>query len=628
MKRENKEMKENETNKNNETWTKMNRRTFVKLTGATIGAMTIGTGISGLIKPASAAPLTKFTDALIIPPVAVPGVNASYPGADYYELSIQQFESHKFHSSFPNPTKTYGIGGVAYLGPTIVATKNKKVVVKFTNNLPLGPHLMSSAIDTTVMGSSPIDPVPDAQYPPATPPDPWIDENRIAIHLHGGKTAPEHDGHPRRWFSPVGSTQANPYPENPGIGSYIYEFSNEQPPAFLWYHDHAWGITRFNPFCGIAAAYLLRDQPENDLLNGTNIYGYNRNLQKIPTGEFDIPIVLQDKFLGADGAMLYPNIGDTLYHPKWVPEYFGDSSIVNGVYFPYVNVQKRRYRLHILNGANARFFNLYFNNNVPFYIIGSDQGFLPQPFMRRNILISPGERFDAIVDFTNVPSGTMMTLQNDAQAPYPSGEPSNALPEIMQFKVIPRVGQDTTTPPMYLRLPPIAAINAPPKPWKEIVLRENADEFGNPYEVLLDGKHFPDSLDNPLITERPGQIDVWQFVNLTVDAHPMHLHLVGFKILNRQSFNADAMKPVWDAWVAGGRVGPRPSVDAYLTGNVRAPAPEELGWKDTAKAYPGEVLRIISKFDLPSGTTSGRYVSHCHILEHEENDMMFNFEVK
>lgn len=596
---------------------RLNRRTFVKIAGVAIGTMAFGLRIP-FTDMARAASLTKFADPLIIPPVAVPGKNSNYPGADYYELSITK-NSHSFHSSLP-ATNTYGIGGVPYLAPTIIAKKDKKVVVKFINNLPLGPHLLTNAIDPTIDGSGP------------TLGTTWTDENRIAIHLHGGKTKPEADGHPRRWFSPMGSSQANPYPESPGtIGFYIYEYSNEQPPSFLWYHDHAWGITRFNPLCGIAGAYLLRDNDENALLSGKSDENDKRKNResKIPSGKYDIPVVLQDKFLDPiTGAILYPDVGVTSFHPKWIPEYFGDNCIVNGTVNPYVDVEARRYRLHIVNGANARFFNLYFDKNIPFWIIGSDQGFLPSPVARNNILMAPGERFDAIVDFTGM-AGTSAILQNNADAPYPDGDPSNALPDVMEFRIKPLVGVDTTTLPSKLKLPSIATISIPPKPWKEIVLRENEDPLtGNPIEVLLDSKKFMDTLTSPLITEKPGQIDVWQFVNLTPDAHPMHVHLVRFKILNRQPINVDAMKPVWDAWIAGGRVGSRPSVDNYLNGDVRRPDPEENGWKDTAKAYPGEVLRIISKFDLPKGTKSGRYVSHCHILEHEENDMMFNFEVK
>ena len=182
-----------------------------------------------------------------------------------------------------------------------------------------------------------------------------------------------------------------------------------------------------------------------------------------------------------------------------------------------------------------------------------------------------------------------------------------------------------TTPPA-----PVTPIKSPTT-WKEIVLQEVMDPVtGEPMEVLLDGVHFVDTLGNtPLITETNGATSVWQFVNTTADAHPMHPHLVPFKVLDRQKFNKVKFLTAWNAWLLSGRVGPRPSVDAYLQGSPILPPPEETGLKDTAKSYPGEVLRIVATFNkaIAQGTVPARYVCHCHILEHEENDMMFQFEV-
>jgi len=635
-----KDVKKNEAMENDVSEaSRINRRTFMKVAGTTVGAIALGTGLSKLIEPAMAAPpvrLTKFWDPLPIPPVATAGSNLTYPGADYYEISMAR-ATHQFHGKLPF-TPAYGYGGASYLGPTIVARKGTPVVIKFTNNLPRGPHLLNSAIDTTIMGS--LD-GPNADG------NPWVDENRVCVHLHGGKVPIEFDGGPRDWFSPVGSGQANPYPDAATFGlmdSYTYEYPNDQPAATLWYHDHAWAITRFNPFAGLAAAYLLRDVYMNDLVNGTNNGGFNPTSQMIPSGNYEVPIVLQDKLLNPlTGAMIYPVAANPAgTHPIWIPEYFGDTPVVNGKAYPFHNVEPRRYLFHFLNGSNARFYNVWFDNGlapVPFYVIGSEQGFLLSvPAMLSKLVIAPGERFDVIFDFTGMAPGTILTLKNNAKAPYPGGR-GGEISQIMQFRVnLPLATVDTTTPANALALPPIAPnLTLPPAGWREIVLSEVPDPVtGAPLEALLDGLHFTDTIDPnpPLFTEAADSVNVWQFINTTGDAHPMHPHLIPFKILDRQPFNVAAFTAAWDAWIAaGGRnqtTVPRPVINAFLTkGPAYPPAPEESGWKDTAKALPGEVLRIVAKFELPAGAPTGenRYVCHCHILEHEENDMMFYYAV-
>jgi len=481
----------------------------------------------------------------------------------------------------------------------------------------LGPHLFNNAIDTTIMGNT--DPNND----------PWEDENRACVHLHGGKVPTAFDGGPRDWFSPVDSDQENPDPETPGIpiGSYTYQYPNDQHAAFLWYHDHAWGITRFNPFAGLAGAYIIRDEGENNLIESG----------AIPSGNFEVPIVLQDKLLDPiTGAMIYPVAAiPGSVHPLWIPEYFGNIPVVNGKAFPFFEVEPRRYRLKLLNGSNARFYNLWFagaKGPLPFHVIGSEQGFLPASVAVNELLLAPGERYEIIADFTGLAVGTNLILRNNANAPYPRG--AATLDQIMQFRVKALTGTDGTTPANLLTLPttppaPVPPIKSPAT-WKEIVLQEVMDPVtGSPMEVLLDGVHFADTLgDSPLITETKGATSVWQFVNTTADAHPMHPHLVPFKVLNRQKFNGVKFLAAWNAWLLAEKVGPRPSVDAYLQGGPVAPAPEETGWKDTAKSYPGEVLRIVATFDVPSDQQlPASYVCHCHILEHEENDMMFQFQV-
>ena len=636
----NKNVKKNDTigNEVSEAY-RINRRTFLKVAGATVGAIAMGAGLTKLIEPAmGAAPvkLKKFTDALVIPPT----VDLT-TGVDY-NITMVQGETHKFNSAFL-ATRTYSYFESApapdfhYLGPTIIAKKGVPVKIKFTNTLPKGPHLLTNAIDPTIMGNL------DGANADGNP---WVDENRVCVHLHGGKVPVKFDGGPRDWFTPKDG-QENPYPEavDPDqTGSYTYEYPNDQPAALLWYHDHAWGITRFNPFAGLAGAYLLLDEFDISLRTGeptTTTPVYNTSGQTVPDGIYEVPIVLQDRLLDpVTGAMIYPVAANNLgTHPIWIPEYFGDIPVINGKAYPYHNVEPRRYRLRLLNGSNARFYNIWFDAGqgpIPFHVIGSEQGFLTAPALVSKLLIAPGERFDTIVDFTGLAAGTTLLLKNNAKAPYPGG--AGGMGQIMQFRVIPIGPVDTTTPAPALVLPPIAPTPTPTvgvTP-REIVLSEIMDPVtGLPMEALLDGLHFTDTVapNPPLFTEAADSVNVWQFINTTGDAHPMHLHLVPFKILDRQPFNVAGFTAAWNAWIAGGR-NPltRPSINnpIYLTkGPAYLPAPEETGWKDTAKAYPGEVLRIVSKFELPADAPSGnhRYVCHCHILEHEENDMMFYWGV-
>jgi spore coat protein A len=289
--------------------------------------------------------------------------------------------------------------------------------------------------------------------------------------------------------------------------------------------------------------------------------------------------------------------------------------------------------MRFYNGSQARFYNLKFaaakNVNLPFWVIGMEQSLLPAPVKKTTFLLAPGERVDIIIDFAALPKGTLITLKNDAKAPYPGGQGGDVA-QVMQFQVTkPLSGLDTTTPPANLSLPAVPRLSPTlGAPMREIVMKETMDMLtGVPTDVRLNGKWF----DEGEIDESPkvGETEIWQFVNLTEDAHPMHMHLVQFQVYDRQLFNAAAYAVAWDAWVMAGRpVGTKPALSAYFTGLPVPPPPEEMGWKDTVKSMPGEITRVIAKFDVPTGTTlPAEYVYHCHILEHEENEMMRPFAV-
>jgi spore coat protein A, manganese oxidase len=366
------------------------------------------------------------------------------------------------------------------------------------------------------------------------------------------------------------------YPEDwylPGK-SKVYFYPNQQDAAMLWYHDHTLGITRLNMYAGLIGAYFVRDEFEEGL--------------NLPKGEYEIPLVLCDRSFNRDGQLFYPVSPD----PKapWVPEVFGDGILVNGKLFPCLEVEPRKYRFRVLNAANGRFFHLTCSNGQEFHQIGTDLGLLPAPVPLKSLLIAPGERADLVVDFSHH-RGENIVLNNDAYT-------------VMQFRVGKSASQDSSQMPSALR--PVAKLQESAATRTRILtLGEADDKAGNPTTMLLNNTHW----DMP-ITETPklGSTEIWSLLNFTDDSHPIHLHLVRFQILDRRSFEPEA-------YYHGGKI-------QYI-GDPIPPSPNEAGWKDTVQAHPGMVTRIIAKFE----GYPGRYVWHCHILEHEDNEMMRPYDV-
>ncbi len=493
--------------------------------------------------------LAKFVDPLPRPGILRP--TGKKRGALYYEVPMTQFVQ-KLHRDLP-PTKVWGYHGT-YPGPTIEACVDDPIYVKWINSLP-HKHLLP--IDHTLHGAEP--PTPDV---------------RAVVHLHGGNVPPQSDGFPEAWFTPGHSA--------------TYFYPNAQQATTLWYHDHALGITRLNVYAGLAAFYLLRDKAEAKL--------------NLPRDPYELPIVIQDRTFQKNGQLFYPNQGVT--HPVWVPEFFGDTAVVNGKVWPYLEVEPRKYRFRLLNGSNARFYRLKLSSGQPFVQIGGDQGFLPHPVLVDELILAPAERADVILDFSHH-KGAHITMTNDAPAPFPGGG-GGALPEIMQFRVKKTCsGHDTssipgTLPAIYR---PGTAHVAKVRP---LTLNEYLDAQGNSIMLLLDAKHWDDP-----ITEKPkrGTTEIWELVNLTGDTHPIHLHLVHFFILDRIPFNQQAYEK-------SGKI--------VYTGTPIPPDPNERGPKDTVRANPGQVTRILVPFD---SRFTGEYVWHCHILEHEDNEMMRPYKV-
>jgi spore coat protein A, manganese oxidase len=554
------------------------RRDFMKLGIGSVSALVLATG-AGIEESAAADPLyrtpgvvDRYIDPLPIPKPIKP--TETRGDADFYRVRMMEFRK-QLHSQLP-PTRLWGYEG-QYPGPTFEAMSGRRVEVQWENHLPL-QHLFP--VDTHLHG--------------AMAPAPAV---RVVPHLHGSRTASFSDGMPEAWFVPGASVR--------------YTYPNQQPGATLWYHDHAMGITRLNVYAGLSGFYLLRDPQE---------LGMN-----LPSGDAEIPLTLQDRMLDDKAQLVYaPTKDDGTRVPAgtWGPQFFGDLPLVNGALYPYLSVEPRMYRLRVLNASNARFFNLYLNQAarptdipalVKFHQIGSDGGLLGQPTPLERVLLAPAERADLLVDFTGL-AGKTITLSNNAPAPYPGWSLLRALHaplnELMQFRVTETAstaGKVFSLPaaldPPWIDLPRMDAGQAVVT--RDFVLAEQMDMQGNSMGMHINGKGYADA-----ITEFPklGTMEKWRFINTTDDTHPMHLHLVQFQILERRGFD-------YGTFVRQGQI--------QLVGSPRPPAPNEAGWKDTAIVNPHDVLTILVRFE----GFAGRYVYHCHMAEHEDNDMMRPFEV-
>jgi spore coat protein A, manganese oxidase len=569
-------------------------------------------------------PLKKYVDPLPTPMTAIPDPSV-YPGADYYEITMRQ-DYWRFHRDLGratvwgywaanphDPRKPIGMG---YLGPTISVIKDHPTVAKYTNELPT-THLFQFVIDLLRKGDPQLTPIPPPPYKPTPPLPPHVNVWNV-VHQHGGLTAPQSDGMPLQSYSPHGvhaESYATLDPSRVKRNEAIFGYTNRERAAMLWYHDHAMGMTSLNVYAGLAGLYLVRDPDEERL--------------GLPRGEFEVPLILQDRTFHKDGSLAY-----TMLQVQGA-----DTPVVNGKAYPYLAVEPRRYRLRILNASNERHWRLQFAvpRNVlpqpwqPFWLIGTDQGFRA-PLQMLNFLIGPAERYDLIVDFGKMPMGTKVTLQNyDAPVHYPGASGTGpAIPEIMQFQVTkPLSGADKSTPPEKLRLPEVAPIkiNSRTRRREWVVYQHslfgtmtfNAVPFAAPSQDFI----------------KEGSTEIWEYINPNHDAHPMHVHLVSFQVWNRQPIDAYRYQADYEKWLSGGRKqADKPVLARYLIGPPIPPDPDEAGSsKDTVKAYSQMVTRIlINQFTPPTDTLvsipdSGAkfpatYVTHCHILEHEDDDLM------
>jgi spore coat protein A len=689
------------------------RREFLKTTAVAGVGLSLFRG-KALAFSESPTNLRKFIQALpgLGPegiPVASPNTTR-FPGADYYEIEVGQFQ-HQFHPNLPAATvrgyadTVFGLSASgrpnhAYLGGVIVAKKDRPVWLKVKNNLSDGPHPLP--VDTTLMG------VVNGQ-----------NDNRICTHLHGGFVPWTSDGGPYAWIDPHGNVGPSFVPAINGTGvpgETLLYYPNQQTGRLMWYHDHAIGMTRLNAYVGIATGYLLVDDYELSLVNQ----------QIIPANQ--IPLIIQDKSFVSSEAIRsgykWGKVGDLWYPylyeedrwelgsqadppaqgiitplpiPSCVPEFFSDTAVINGAAWPYLEVEPRHYRFRILNGSQARFYNLqvYYEGEPgeadlskpgPKMIqIGTEGGFLPQPVALDNqpiafdpetgnatsygLLLAPAERADIIVDFSKVTPGSRLIIYNDAPAPFPGGDPLvdyyTGAPDLsdvggapspvtgygpntrtlLQFRVTALSGAPdpaslSTLESLAVNRTPSAILstNVPngldPKKAvlvRDLTLNEDFDDYGRLIQRL--GTSVSTGLNNQGLptwargymdpsTENPkaGTVEIWRILNLTGDTHPIHFHLVNAQLLSRQPFDMDR-------FIQKNQI--------KFTGPARPADANEAGWKETVRMNPGEFTTVIMKFDLPTvpfpvplsqnpvlGVAGYEYVWHCHILEHEEHDMM------
>jgi spore coat protein A, manganese oxidase len=611
----------------------------------------------GTLDPESIA---KYQLPLVIPP-AMPRTARIRGEIDAYHIGVRQFAQQILPPNLPKTT-VWGYGSLTHPGTfnypsfTIEADVDRPVRVKWVNELMDArhrylPHLL--AVDPTLHWANPAGGEDGRDMRPVftSTPGPYRGPVPFVTHLHGGHTREESDGYPEAWYLPHAANIPAGYARVGSFyqefrekaearfgaswtpGSAVYQYENDQRAGTNWFHDHTLGMTRLNVYAGPAGFWLLRGG-RSDLPAGV-LPGPAPRLGDAPgTRYFEIPIVVQDRSFNRDGSLAFPTtrgtfgdvddqgpfIPDSDVSPIWNPEFFGNTMVVNGRTWPVLEVEPRRYRFRLLNGCNSRFVMLKIAASpegarpataaLPFWQIGSEGGFLPSPVQRDRLLVANAERADVIVDFTGLGAGTELYLINEGpDEPYGGGEPGTDFEaadpattgQVMKFVVGRLSSVDGSVPPSQLSLPTFTAIGAS-KLTRQVSLNEAESSVfeGAPSEALL-GTVNADGTGNPMhwmdeITEHVnlGDVETWEISNLTADAHPIHIHEVMFQVVDRQP----------------------------IGGAARPPEPTEHGLKDTVVTLPGEITRLKARFDLP-----GRYVWHCHIVDHEDNEMMRPFRI-
>lgn len=719
-----------------------------------LGSMPAAYAITPQGTPLAGSAIPQFVDPL-------PSLHTIIAGAAQIELDMTEFQSNVMPSSFVPATGTYTgtwawsyhqngqavTADTSYIGPVIVATRGTPTEIRYVNNLGSAKDsnvlFWANATDQTLHWADPLGMMGSFDNYTSTIP--------AVPHLHGGEVPPVLDGGPDQWFTSDGNYHGHTYytqgfagdvmglPTLPDAGyptgaivfneldntryinvaetwevftsnAAVFRYPNLQEAAPLWFHDHLLGATRLNVYAGLAGAYVLTDPALNlptDLPGPANI----------------IPLVIQDRKFDTEGQLFFDIGGINPEHPEWIPEFVGDTIVVNGKVWPYLDLEPRRYRFLLINGSNARpyemsfiiqdgaskamgrvkpdFFTRLSSKGPAIWQIATDGGYLDVPVLidpnakpgsLSKLLILPGERAEIIVDFSAF-AGQTLLLTNTARTPFPDGDPVDPLTtgRIVQVRVGAAPVVDSSYDPSsgtplrtgeqeIVRLVNPAtgtlAAGVTADVTRQLTLNEVMG-MGGPLDVLLNNTGWAGrQMDGPVrddftpltsggdteyLSELPdeGTTEVWEIVNLTADAHPIHLHLVQFQVLNRQGFNFSRYNKAYEKSFPGGAfmpaygppldyntgnaraLGGNPDIVPYLQDGVTPPNANEAGWKDTAVMYPGQVTRIAVRFAPTSeaidsidlffpfepNVLNRPFVWHCHIIDHEDNEMMRPYTV-
>ncbi|MYW64139.1 multicopper oxidase domain-containing protein [Streptomyces sp. SID8379] len=586
-----------------------------------------------------AGELVPYAAPLTVPPVLRP---ASDDVLKETEIALRPVWQ-RLHPQLP-PTLMWGYDGHVP-GPTIEVRRGQRVRIAWTNRIPKGGEYPVTAVEVSNAtpnpstepgrGKVPVPPIADVAALPA-----WS-----VTHLHGAQTGGGNDG----WAdNAVGFGDAQ-----------LSEYPNEHQAVQWWYHDHAMNITRWNVQAGLYGTYLVRDDEEDAL--------------GLPSGEREIPLLLADRNLDTDedgslnGRLLHKTVKVQEANPETgkpvsLP-FTGPYTTVNGRIWPYAEVDAAWYRFRLVNASNARIYDLVLidedGDPVPGVLkqIGSDGGLLPRPVpvdfddALPTLTVAPAERMDLLIDFAAL-AGRRVRLVNKGPG-QPAGVPdlpgNVRYPDVLEFRVRDCGAQDTFTLPevlsgsfrklthdiehghrlVVLTPPATKGGGGHPEMWEMTeVPAEEAAHLELPAEGIIQlvndknelktyrrtSRTFNDGLG---FTVAEGSHEQWSFLNLAVNppvVHPMHIHLADFQILGRDAYDASG----FDVTV-GGTAEPV-TYDAKTT--VPFP-PNEHGYKDVFRALPGQMLRVMGKFD----GAYGRFMYHCHLLEHEDMGMMRPFVV-
>jgi spore coat protein A len=538
------------------------------------------------------------------------------------DLSLEARSSvHRFHADLPEGP-TFGYGECNYLGPTIESVQGQPWTLRYTNSTEGNP--LAADVDTSLHGLSERD----------------REQTATTLHLHGGITSPESDGHSEMLVQPGESLTHN--------------FSGLNESAGLWYHDHAMSMTRINVYAGLVGVNLVRDQFDS---------GSADNSLGLPSGEFEVPLVLQEKIMNPDGSMsLRTNI--TVPQGKWEGGGTGDVGVVNGMIWPTMEVARGMYRFRIVNAGSYSVWNLFLSNRMTFWVIGNDGGLLDAPVRTESIRLAPAERVDVLVDFGSVEPGEVIELRNDEPPPAQAASLGAVpMPLFCQFRVASGRGFAGEIMTMYRGGKGQPAL-LPEIPLAQVqrtvtVNQPSAGLSLAPPMMTLNNLRYSDpDIEMPA----QGAVEQWNIVNTTLEPHPIHLHLVHFRTLGRApvdlaAYMRDHPRPdIGVKWA--------PEVERYVTGPLAPPPAWEAGAKDTVNTYPGTVTRILVRFptgdelgfdpdatftapssgnrsshdmghdmghgaghDMGAGAELQGYMWHCHMLDHEDHEMMLRYRV-